>query len=212
MRKLFLLIIATSILTSCQKDNSPKIQTNYLPLEIGNYWIYHYFEIDTLGNETAMSMIDSVVISRDTIINHKKYYVFEGTNYPFTYSGYWGIVDILRDSSGYIVNQKGIVQFAENDFTDTIAYYVSVYNDDTLFTIAYQMEEVGNTLTVPAGTFKVLDYKGAVVTSINTPGIIYPRYTNIYYAEGVGRIMQTYFYLAGPKNYEKRLIRYHIQE
>lgn len=212
MKKLFLLIIAIAFLWSCQKDDNTTTKVSYLPLEIGNYWIYQYIEIDTSGNESAMPQIDSVVISRDTIINHKKYYVFEGTNYPYTYRGYWGIVDILRDSSGYIVNQNGFIRFAENDFTDTLACKVESHENEILYTITYQMVKTNNAITIPAGTFGVLNYKGTVVTSLNTPGINYPRYLNCYYAKEVGNVLYTYFYINSPKYFEKRLLRYNVKK
>jgi hypothetical protein len=73
------------------------------------------------------------------------------------------------------------------------------------------MERVNDPITVPAGTFEVLNYKGTVVTSMNTPGVKYPRYLNCYYAEGVGKILYTYFYVLSPNIYEKRLLRYYIK-
>jgi hypothetical protein len=213
MRKLFALIMAVGFLLSCKKEEDTIAKGSYLPLKVGNYWIYQEFMIDTSGIETANSILDSVVINRDTIINHKKYYVLEG-NYPYPHRYQPGIIEYLRDSSSYIVNQNGIVRFAENDFTDTLAYRaeINIYdNSDTLFVLSYQMERINIPITVPAGTFEVLNCKGTVVTSMNTPGIKWPRYTNNYYAKGVGKIMETYFYIASPVIYEKRLLRYFIE-
>jgi len=211
MRKLVAFFMAVSLLSSCKKEEDNEIKTEYLPLSIGNYWIYKDFKIDSSGNETANSSLDSVIITRDTIINRKKYYVLEGEYYPFN-SGVWGIIDILRDSSGYIVNPNGTIQFSENDFKDTIAYNITtnMYNGDTLVVTTYQMEKPDNIMMVPAGNFEVLNYKGTVTTSMDTPGIEYPRYLNTYYAEGVGKILYTYFYIAGSAIYEKRLLRYHV--
>jgi hypothetical protein len=214
MRKLLALVMAITSLLSCNKEDDKEIKTDYLPLRIGNYWIYQEYNIDTMGNEIARSKLDSVIIKRDTIINDKKYYVFEGTYYPFT-NNKWGIIDILRDSSGYIVNQNGIIQFAENDFTNPIAYFAHINHydsNDTLFVMSHQMERIDNVIAVPAGTYdEVLNYKGTVVTSMNTPGILYPRYLNCYYAKGVGKIIYTYFYIASPNIYEKRLLRYYVK-
>jgi hypothetical protein len=74
------------------------------------------------------------------------------------------------------------------------------------------MERINNAITVPAGTFEVLNYKGTIVTSMNTPGIKWPRYTNSYYAKGTGKIMETYIYITGRQTYEKRLVRYYVKE
>ena len=105
--------MAVTFFSSCKKEDNDAIKTSYLPLRIGNYWIYQDLRIDTSGNETADSKLDSVIIKRDTIINKKKYYVLEGIFYPATSRGRWGIIDILRDSSGYIVNENGDVQFGK---------------------------------------------------------------------------------------------------
>jgi hypothetical protein len=213
MRKFIAFIMAVAFLSSCQKEDDNAVKTSYMPLRIGNYWIYQEFRIDTSGNEIASSKLDSVIIKRDTLINHKKYYVLEGTNYPFSH--YWDIIDILRDSSGYIVNQNGTVRFAEKDFRDTLVYRAesNIYdNNDTLYTITYHMERNNNAVTVPAGTFEVLNFKGTVIAYMNTPGIKWPRYTNCYYASGIGKIMETYIYISSLQSIEKRLVRYHIQE
>jgi hypothetical protein len=214
MRKFIALIMAVSFMSSCKKEDDIKTKIGYFPLSIGNYWIYQEFMIDTSGNEIANSKLDSVIIKRDTIINDKKYFVFEGTNYPFTARGNWGIVDILRDSSGYIVNQNGTVLFTRDNFTDTIAYHAvtDMENGDTLVLMTYQMDKMNKIITVPAGSFDALNYRGTVTTSMNTPGIKYPRYLNIYYADGVGKILYTYFYVQSPTIYEKRLVRYYVNE
>lgn len=210
MKKVYLLIITITLLGSCQKDDKTTAKVSYLPLGIGNYWIYQYVDIDSSGHETELSKSDSVVINRDTIINHKRYFVFEGTNNPFAHAGYRGIVDILRDSSGYIVNPEGIIRFAENDFKDSIAYRAEVSDNDTLYTITYRMAKINNAITVPAGTFYVLNYKGTCFTPLSTPGVKYPRNLNCYYAQGIGNILYTYFYIGSPNIYEKRLLRYKI--
>jgi len=214
MRKLFVLGIAIAILTSCQKeDDSGESRINYTPLEIGNYWIYQHYSIDSIGNETETTMIDSVVITKDTIINGNKYFILEGTNKPLN-GGKWVVIDILRDSLGYLINNKGQIQFAENNFSDTLAKRVMVnnHNGDTIYTLTYKMEKPNNSVTIPAGTFDVLNYKGTVITVYDIPGVKNPRYINKFYSDKVGKILDTYFYIHGPLIYEKRLLRYYIQE
>jgi hypothetical protein len=215
MRKLFIAFMTMACMSllfffSCQKENEidPKLTVKHLPLKIGNYWIYQQYEVDTFGNETNTKYIDSVIINNETIINGNQYYIFESN----IGNGNYRTLDTLRDSCGYIVNLKGFVLFAENNFTDTIARreVIDTYHADTLLIVTYQMEKTSNTITVPAGTFRVLNYKGTAVTSLITPGIKWPRYTNCYYAEGVGKIMETYHYVLSPMTIEKKLIRYNI--
>ena len=153
---------------SCNKEHSnPKLdpvdKTNYFPLEIGNYWIYEHYDIDSSGIETERNRTDNVILSRDTIINGNQYFILEGTNYPFD-DGNWGIVDILRDSSGYLVNEKGQIEFSADNFADTLNSKPGVFNNDTLYTLTYQMEKVSDPVTVPAGEFEVLNFKGPLTT------------------------------------------------
>ena len=217
MRKLFYLGLGlmTVYFTSCQKDGAepePDIQKahNYFPLEIGNYWIYSNYEIDTLGNEKDMNKKDSVIISRDTTIRGNQYYILEGLKFPNNVS-HWSIIDILRDSSGYLVDDKGGIKFSATNFKDTLYTFVQLNNEDTLYTLTYKMEKSNSLVTVPAGEFKALNFKGTVFTPFTIKGIKNPRYIDNYYAENVGKIFQTYFYMSSQKTFEKRLIRYKIE-
>lgn len=74
------------------------------------------------------------------------------------------------------------------------------------------MQSVGDPITVPAGTFDVLNYKGVLTMSEDTPGMENPRYLNNYYADGIGKIVTTNSYVHAQRFIEKRLIRYHIEE
>ena len=201
---------------SCQKDGNESDGStlkvfNYYPLEIGNYWIYSNYKIDTLGNERDMNKKDSVIISRDTIIRGNQYYILEGSMYLFD-GGEWSIIDILRDSSGYLINDKGEVKFSANNFIDTLYTFIQLNNEDTLYTVTYQMEKLNSTVNVPAGNFEALNFKGSLYTQIMVKGIKNPRYINNYYANNVGKIFQTIFYLASPDIFEKRLERYKINQ
>lgn len=66
MRKLIYLGLLVALFTSCDKDNSTPIidsadKANYFPLQIGNYWVYEHYDIDSLGNETIKNRTDSVI-------------------------------------------------------------------------------------------------------------------------------------------------------
>jgi len=214
MSKLFYLGLVIILLASCKKDDSsvqniPVEKNSYFPLKIGNYWIYKHYDIDQLGNETEMDRTDSVLITRDTIIDSKQYFVLEGKDYP--YNKNWGILDCLRDSSGYIVNEKGQIKFSSGNFSDTLASKVDVMNGDTLYALTYKMERVTNLVTVPAGEFDVLNFKGTVTTPQQYRGIDNPRFIDNLYAENVGKVLQTYFYLLEPIIHEKRLVNYNIE-
>jgi len=211
MRKLFYLGLMLTLVVSCKEKEDqtpvdPSVVSDYMPMKTGNYWVYAHYDIDSAGNVTSTGRTDSVTITRDSMINGKQYFVFEGTNYP--YNANWGIVDILRDSSGYLVNGNGIIRFSENNFTDILSSKTEVIGNDTLYTLNYKMERPSGTITVPAGVFGALNCKGTVTTTQNIPGIPNPRYLNTYYADNIGKIVETYFFLFHPVISEKRLVRY----
>ncbi len=209
MRKLFVLGLTIALFASCQKSPDPELSSmfSYTPMEIGNYWVYAHYQIDSAGIELPTSHTDSIIISGDTLINGSRYFIFQGTNYPWN-GGKWQIVSIMKDSSGYLVDINGIIRFASDNFTDILASKVEVYNGDTLFTLSYQMEAAVGEVTVPAGTFEALNYKGTVTMPMDRPGIKNPRYINTFYAKGTGKILETYFFLNDSRINEKRLVRY----
>lgn len=220
MRRLFLLSFTLVVLASCEKEvDSPLIEDEpqptthnaYFPLEIGNYWVYQHVNRDASNNETLTEIIDSIVVERDTFINGKQYFVIEGTNYPYN-GGDWETIELLRDSLGYLVNHQGAVRFSADNFDDILASKTEVIEQDTLYTLTYQMAEVDQEFSVPAGTFEVLNFQGTVYSFRKLPGIDNPRYLNNLYAKGVGKVLQTYFFFNSPMISEKRLIRYHIHE
>lgn len=215
MRNVFLLgIIAIILISSCKKEEETIEQPvtksiDYTPMTIGNYWVYENYSIDSLGNETTLTQIDSVIIDRDTIIGGETYFIFEGTSYPTIQD--WGIVNILRDSADYLVKENGQILFSSSNFLDILSEKVEIYNTDTLYTLQYQMETVSGSISVPVGTFDdIFNYKGVLFRYIPT-NANNPQYLNNYYAPDVGKIVETWSYLSNPTIYQRRLINYSVQ-
>lgn len=212
---MFLAGLMMAALISCNENDENPIDdlpviVDYLPMQTGNYWIYGHYEIDTLGKVTDEARTDSVVITGDTLINNKQYFIFEGTNYP--YNAAWGIIDLLRDSSGYIVNAQGVIKFTYRNFDDILVSKTEIIAGDTIYSLEYRMVNPDSIITVPAGSFSVLDYQGTVKTAEDLPGIDNPRFLNNFYADEVGRVVETYFYLNHPSIHEKRLVRYKAEK
>ena len=217
MRTFFLLSLCFLFIAACEKtnphnpDDDPDqlVSSDYFPLSTGSFWIYQNVDIDPLGVEKTRAETDSVIITGDTLINGKLYSVFEGTNYPFNGRN-WGIIDILRDSAGYIVNHAGEVKFSFTNFSDTLYVRREIFREELLYTLTYMMQHEDLPITVPAGEFEVKNFIGTVLSEKEIEGIPNPRYLNNYYAEGVGNVLRTYLFFNSPKIIEKRLLRYHI--
>jgi hypothetical protein len=199
------------IFLSCENSNDTSVKLqNYLPLKVGNYWVYQHYMIDTLGNETKFNLIDSVYIKRDSLINSNKYFVFYDSNPGFLF-----IPIFIRDSSGYLVNEKGQKIFSQTNFSDTINrtnYFATqnlIYCSRTI-----RMEKSANLVNVPMGSFEAINAKETNCYFIDGYLNPYPQskrpivYNNVYYTPNIGIILHTYRYASIPYvRYEKRLIR-----
>jgi hypothetical protein len=112
MRNL-LWFVSIAALFSCKNENQPPTPPapetlKHVPLTLGSFWVYEHFAVDTANGINASTGVkDSIVIHSDTIINGKNYVVRKGIA-PFQGVNTWGLIDIVRDSSGYLVNDKGL--------------------------------------------------------------------------------------------------------
>jgi len=212
MNKIILLgILSILLASSCKKEEektepSKTESLNYMPMEIGNYWVYDNYIIDSLGIERNYNIEDSIIISKDTLINSNTYYKFDNF---INKSNHFALY--MRDSSGYIIDNKGVIYLSNTNFTDTLWIRVATANTDTLFTASYKMEQTIESITVPVGTFNdIVNYRGTIITYNPENGITNPRYTNNYYAKDIGRVKENSVFLRSNNILEKRLIKYHI--
>jgi hypothetical protein len=211
MKNIILISTIILFLLSCRKKepsesiNNPELHSqstssiNYVSVKIGNYWIYDHYSEDTLGNITPIG-IDSVYIYDTVFITGRKF--FKGT------PGLFGLNNIyVRDSSNYLVNEKGFVLCAYNNYADTFYRSSKLGNIDTLF---YKMFSVPGTYTVPAGNFNnVIDARTTVFynPSYSCRKI---RYCNQFYADSVGMIYERYHFSSNCSDFIRKLVRYKI--
>lgn len=212
MKKFLLLSLVITSLLGCENDSeevtSGKV-TEYFPMKIGNYWVYEHYRVDMFGNKTKLPLVDSVVVTNDTLINGKTYYVFEGTDY-FRHGTEWGITGIYRDSSDCIVNPKGEIKLSLSNFSDTLHQAVLEYDSQEYAEIIYKMQDKKKKIEVPAGTFDALNFQGKFIANENfiPSGVENPRYLNNYYSKGVGLVSKNYFYFTGEHVFEVKLSKY----
>lgn len=202
----FFVLMGLLLFASCndkedddQIPNSPPL-ADYTPLEIGNYWVYEWVRVDSMGNETPMGNLrDSIYISKDTIINGETYFKFEGK-----LMGYSGYKEYKRDSLDCLINREGDILFSSVNFTDILRI-------DTIATVTvvhFQMNHADSTISVPYGIFSTLDYEGTYYPLLPSYpyGILYG---HNFYAENIGLIKSTTFYYSSPYNtLEQRLVDY----
>jgi len=217
---IFSLILLFFALTfnACKKDpienkTSSTAQTNspsYSQLKVGNYWIYQRFEIDSIGNETALNKFDSCFIESDSIIHNQVYYkmmrpkVNGGSLQTY-------IISFIRDSLHYIVNSGGQIIFSSLDYTTTFQTGHELLNSDTVNYYYLKMDDINFQVNTPLGNFNTLNYKLTMNFWPNYNMMGGTRYYHTRYAENVGIVTETItLYLFSPTQRERRLIRYHL--
>jgi len=207
------LILLFGLVFSCKKEKEPApitptgTKSNYGQLKQGNYWVYQIYDVDSLGNATATSAIDSCYIDGDTLINGNTYFIMHRPNpiisNPVTY---------IRDSSNCIVNSSGNIIFSSTDFSSILNTSYSIAPvSDTICKITCRMADQNYSMSTPAGTFTTVNYK---ITTY-----IYPSWVLLYeemdrhtrYAKDIGIVSETLPIFLGTVVFkERRLLRYHL--
>lgn len=199
--QLFFMLALIALIVSCTKENEP-VKPDYYLLKPGNYWIYQTWYVMGDTTEQRQSFTDSTYVEKDTVIGEYTYYKIMG---KFTYMDKY-YAQYVRDSSGCLVNDRGIVSFSYTNFFDTL-YARTEY---IICRITYKMDEGDTTMTVPAGTF----------TGLYNHGRIYPlkpsypygiRHQGDFRVDGVGLVRETVVEYGSLSYLDKRLIRYHVE-
>lgn len=218
MKNLIFLTGFFAVLISCENQNeqisnAPDTVKDYFPMEVGNTWIYEHFRIDLYGNSTRLPLIDSVVVTKDSLIAGNLFYVFEGTDY-FRKGKEWSTIGIFKDSADCIVNHKGKIIFSLDNFSDTLHNAVLSNEKEQYAEIIYQMKTPDKQIHVPAGNFTTLNYQGKFIAEDEyiPSGIDNPRFLNTYYGKGVGLVSKNYFYFTGENVFEVKLAKYKLVE
>jgi hypothetical protein len=208
MKKLCLLLFATLavVAVSCKKETeepAPVAKADYYQLKVGNYWIYQDFRIDSNGVETIRPDLDSAYIEKDTLIRGFTYFKLHEKM-----SGIAQMTLYLRDSSGYLVDNNGLILASDNNFADTLRI-----NNTTpsLCTGYFTMIGKDSLVTIPAGTFQSITASQEVVPTPPNSGNFPVRYSYDCYGKGVGKIKSHVFLYSGIMSFEARLLRYMVQ-
>ena len=209
----FALAVLVIIAYSCKKETKTEINyvkevagdvVNHFPLQVGNYWIYRNYNLDSQGTATPTNDWDSAFISKDTLIRGLTYYKMNEKNFLILSDR---TISYQRDSLGYLVDSHGNIRFAENNFTDTL--YIDSAHPDLYMGYA-TMWAKDSLVYVNAGGFLSSTVRMSVVpTRPDDP--IPVRYTYDIYGKGVGRLKYHSFFYAGDKHFESRLERYHLE-
>jgi len=191
---------------SCKKNTEELVQSGYVDyyqLKVGNYWIYEGFTIDSTGVATSTGKFDSAYIEKDTIIRGYTFYkLYER---PFAYL-LTSELSLVRDSSGYLVNNYGKILSSNNDFSNVLFTDTS----NSILYIGYlKMTGKDSVVSCPSGDYQTITSRLKVVPT--QPNDTHPiRYSYSVYARSIGKIKSHGFFYSGYKTMESRLLRYHV--
>lgn len=209
IHRITLALLCLTIIASCRKKNQdPEGVNDYAQLKPGNYWIYQTFRVGDTSVFNPPSQVDSIYVEKDTTIR--------GNIYHKLVENYGGEITYLRDSSDYLVNHIGQVQFSANDFTNTFfTYYMvrpGVGRNDSVGLFTRKMADRDLAIAVPAGNFITVSMRETLTLHPdNVVAGLATRVRDIRYSKGVGKVSEVIPpYLADPGYTERRLLKYHI--
>ncbi|MGZ5303237.1 MAG: hypothetical protein ACXWDO_03935, partial [Bacteroidia bacterium] len=188
------LLFTIALTTSCKKDPKPLqnpepgpvVYPNYSQLQISNYWVYQWFDVDSAGNAKATHYFDSSYIQKDTLIRDQTYFKLKTEGFNVIDS-----VKFLRDSLHYIVDEKGNKLFSSADFSNIIrTYFVEASRGDTICKVDIKMNAQKELTNVPAGIFNTHAAISTYYFYPNWPSTANPRYSYTKYAEKVGMVSE----------------------
>jgi hypothetical protein len=207
-RILLSLFVVTILFQSCKKEDKGSQQPepsvlDYMPLSIGNYWIYQTSECDSGAVNCQPWSTDTNMITKDTMIGNNKYFKIEGKHM------YWKNPRFYRDSGDYIVDERGKIIFTIENGQQTFNHTSVVDNGDTLYYWYYKLEEKPESVTVKAGTFQCLNFKGMVYRKQDN--FLIHHDVNHLFSKDVGLVSETALFTSNLKVTKRDLIGYFIQ-
>jgi hypothetical protein len=157
-----------------------------------------------------MDIIDTLtVVDADTLIGTEHFAMLIDRRF---HSGSLTTQDtsFLRDSSGFLVNDKGRIQLSVTTGNTILFHEVYDTGSDTLYYGDYRMKTAPSPVVTSLGSFTCLDLEGEIY--VISDGFSQPWYTHTYYAENTGMVTSINFFLSDPRiKYKRELTAFHVQ-
>lgn len=224
MKRFCTIICLFTLLFSCNSDEDiqdiQQSEPNFYALTVGNSWVYKWYELDDRNENPNLFTGVSETVSIEDIetIDNETYYKFKRviTGNPLDNLGNPIIINIegngeyfefLRDSSGYLINEAGLIKCVNNTYEEILIDT----EFDGLESIFGQVSEDNITYNTEAGVFNSLEFilSLSVYQSTILHGISY-----YYYSDGIGlvsNINRRFVNCDFCGFFEKRLDSYNLQ-
>lgn len=205
MIRVFMFSLLSFFIFSCDKDETvitnPVIPESIIPLEVGNYWIYQGYRVESDGVVFQLPKQDSVYIDSVEIINGEEYYIFEGAySFPPVFS--------YRDSSGYLLTAGGQIHYSPKDDEGVLYERIWDLSNDDFIKASFEMD-TSEELTIPVGTFNTRKVVGKFDFSQSDYDC--DKEFISYYAKGIGLVRDDRFFASACEKTYFELIRYNVQ-
>ena len=191
------------ILVGCSNDDEAlprELVNDFTMIEVGNYWVYEWYEIEPNGVTTILNRRDSVYISEVIETGSKSLFLREATFLGTPRQSY------LFDSA------NTIFRFSDREILLTLDESIEQrkllgFENDPIARVTYSLEEGTDYVEVPAGRFECINFKG-VIEPLQSEYPHGERYNFHHYAKNIGLVsMRTQFYNS-PNDIEMRLVKY----
>ncbi|MEJ1242209.1 hypothetical protein WBG78_28935 [Chryseolinea sp. T2] len=197
------MLIALLILSLDTNGQQTAIESwsSAIQLQVGNYWVYES-AVKQIDSKVGTNItIDSVFIREDTVVRGSRFYHLENM---------YGLSEWKRDSSGFLTNLRGEVQFSPRVLGDTL-----MRTGDTIVLMCGETENV----TVPAGKFVAAH---VIAIQKKPAGVVISKKSRVFYneqyvivgetwhAKGVG-VVRSIAYYASSNAFEKSLLKFYVK-
>ena len=184
--KIFSLIFILSIIGliySCKKQEDVTIdkiengELSFIPMEVGNYWIYQVNSIDKNGTSTYIRT-DSAYIATTKDIGGITYFEYHVPAINYT--------EYLRDSSSYLVDEKGEKLFYHKYDNDTL-YNSKIMSSGLVVSHTYRvMHILGANIECVAGSFPAIEARYTILLPFLNKEYV----SHYYYSANIGLIFR----------------------
>ncbi len=214
-------IIISLMLFSCSSDSTnPSKTKDYLPFDIGNYWIYNIYELDGNSNPIKHLGVDSIIVAGTKTIFDKTGYELHVFRNDVIYDTLYYHIDVdakslsqyqysAKDSIPYFNQWIEIINVSDDTWTAAQASsqnYKIIYSDTTVAVeviLVYNGKYEGEkNISVDNKQYETIHISNKLDTKIEFEYIDVSDTTNInithatnmdfYLSDGIGIVMQTF--------------------
>lgn len=220
MKKSWLVLVACSTIISCKKNESSDLPTpppsgfkEYMPLQVGNYWVYNVYSEDTLGNKYLIDSNDTITVVGDTIIDSLTYFVLKSSKstsqlFSPTRTFYY------QNIAGELVTPDKVLLSQTQDTLKSLGCSGFSFDPSCKYNLAIYSKR-NDYASCPLGVFPTATTMHWVQDKYGTEWNA--SFRDVYirrgsYAEKIGRIRSECVFMSNPHNlFSQELVAYYIQ-